>query len=180
MKIYTRTGDGGDTSLWGKAGEKRVRKDAVRVEAYGTVDEANAALGVARREVGPGPLAEPLQWIQHRLFAMGADLSNINPDALPRIQAADVDRLEQWIDEWEATLPPLRHFILPSGSRASVFLHVARTVTRRAERRVVSLVAEEPRYALQLRFLNRLSDLLFVAARTANHNEGSGDEPARF
>lgn len=180
MKIYTRTGDDGDTSLWGNAGPKRVRKNAARVEAYGTVDEANAAIGVARLESSAGPIDPVLLWVQHRLFALGADLSNINREADLRLLDEDVTQLEMWIDEWDAQLPALRQFVLPAGSRSAAFLHMARTVTRRAERLVVTLVQSEDRYLLHLRFLNRLSDLLFVAARLANMLDGRGDEPAQF
>lgn len=180
MKIYTKAGDLGETSLWGRAGEKRVRKDALRVEAYGTVDEANAALGVAYAELAPGILAEQLRAIQHRLFALGADLSNISAERQDRVRSEDIETLERWIDGMESRLSPLRQFILPGGTKAASFLHVARTLVRRAERRVVALTQEDSTLAVHVKYLNRLSDYLFVAARMANRLAGQEDEPARF
>lgn len=180
MKIYTKMGDGGETSLWGKAGEKRVAKDAVRVEAYGTVDEANAILGLLRTQSLGEAVQDMLAVVQHRLFALGADLSNINPDRPARIEAADVGRLEAWIDMLDQELTPLKAFILPGGSVGAGWLHQARTVTRRAERRVVSLLQEDDRYGVQLQYLNRLSDFLFVLARYQNQQEGIPDVKADF
>jgi cob(I)alamin adenosyltransferase len=180
VKIYTKTGDAGETSLWGQAGERRIRKDDLRVEAYGTVDEANANLGLARATLDSGRLGEQLEQIQHRLFALGADLATLNPRRQHHVTAEDVAQLEHWIDEWEATLPPLRHFVLPGGTRAASALHVARTVVRRAERRVVALYRQEPGPPEHVAFLNRLSDLLFVMARVANHQAGRGDVEAQF
>ena len=181
VKIYTRTGDLGQTSLWGRGTEKRVSKDSVRVEAYGAVDEANAHLGVARTFLVTHPEVEGvLAQIQHRLFALGADLSNINPERENRTTDQDIAHLESIIDQWDQRLPPLRHFILPSGSPAVAELHVCRTVVRRAERRVVTLASEDASLSLHVKYLNRLSDLLFVAARLVNHLDGVCDAEAKF
>jgi cob(I)alamin adenosyltransferase len=180
MKIYTKTGDTGMTSLWGHDGLKRVSKDSIRVESYGAVDEANAAIGAARTYLGESLLDSTLLTVQNALFAVGADLSNISPDRVDRLEPLQLGFLEDAIDQLEESLTPLRQFILPTGSRASAFLQVARTVVRRAERRVVALVAEEPSYALQLKYLNRLSDFLFVAAREANRAAGTEDTAAKF
>lgn len=180
MKIYTKRGDGGQTSLWGQSGEQRIAKNDARVEAYGTVDEANAVLGVARAALTTSALAGQLEEIQHRLFGLGADLSTLNPRRQHHITDEDVARLEGWIDAWEATLPPLQHFILPAGSPGASLLHQARTVVRRAERRVVSLYQETAGPAEHVRFLNRLSDLLFVMARVANREAAGGDVEAQF
>jgi cob(I)alamin adenosyltransferase len=180
VKIYTKRGDGGQTSLWGQSGEQRIAKNDARVEAYGTVDEANAVLGVARTALTTSALAEQLEEIQHRLFGLGADLSTLNPRRQHHITDEDVARLEGWIDAWEATLPPLQHFILPAGSPGASLLHQARTVVRRAERRVVSLYQETAGPTEHVRFLNRLSDLLFVMARVANREAAGGDVEAQF
>ncbi len=180
MKIYTKTGDTGITSLWGHAGLKRVSKDSVRVESYGAVDEANAAIGAAMAFLGNSGLLETLGSVQNALFAVGADLSNISPDRVDRLEPAQLGDLEKQIDALEENLPPLREFILPGGSPGSSLLHVARTVVRRAERRVVALITEEPSYAAQLKYLNRLSDYLFVAAREVNRAAGVGDRAAKF
>ncbi|MCY0864708.1 MAG: cob(I)yrinic acid a,c-diamide adenosyltransferase [Sulfobacillus sp.] len=181
MKIYTKTGDLGQTSLWGHGGEKRVAKTTVRVEAYGAVDEANATIGMALTAVAAD--SEWARWltaIQHRLFAVGADLSNISPDRANKITPDDVQELERWIDQIDIRLDPLQQFILPGGSRLAAHLHVARTVVRRAERRVVALLAEDPGAAIHVQYLNRLSDFLFVAAREANRQSGQPDVPAQF
>ncbi|AUW93298.1 cob(I)yrinic acid a,c-diamide adenosyltransferase [Sulfobacillus sp. hq2] len=180
MKIYTKTGDTGLTSLWGHGGMKRVPKDGVRVESYGAVDEANAAIGVARAYLAPGRLDNMLRQIQNDLFGLGADLSNISPDRTDRLSDQAVEMLEQWIDLLDQGLPALRQFILPGGAPAAAFLQQARTIVRRAERRLVALIQEEPSYALQLKYLNRLSDFLFVAAREANQVAGVSDELAQF
>ena len=179
-KIYTRTGDDGTTALG--TGE-RVRKDGLRVTAYGTVDEANAAIGLAVVALtdSDGPLREMLLRIQNDLFDLGADLCV--PDRgeeLPyeplRIAAGQVDRLEAEIDELNQDLEPLKSFVLPGGSPAAAALHQARTVARRAERLVVELAAEpdEPVSEPAIKFVNRLSDFLFVAARFAN-DKGKSD-----
>jgi cob(I)alamin adenosyltransferase len=175
-KIYTRTGDKGTTALG--SGE-RVRKDSLRVSAYGTVDETNAAVGMARihlaGEVFPIDVDAILGRIQNDLFDLGADLCL--PDRgkpLPyeplRVAPQQVERLEREIDEMNAALKPLRSFVLPGGTAGAAALHVARTVCRRAERLLVELAAEpdEPVSEAAIRYLNRLSDLLFVASRYVN------------
>lgn len=169
MKIYTRTGDAGTTALYG--GE-RVAKDARRVEAYGTVDEANALLGVARSQLGGlGDFEALLAELQSALFDVGADLatpeSRYRANIAPIVEA-DVAGLEADIDRLEADLPELHAFILPSGHPAAAGLHHARTVVRRAERRVVELLHFEAANAQVAVYLNRLSDLLFVLARAVN------------
>jgi cob(I)alamin adenosyltransferase len=176
MKIYTRTGDAGDTSLFGGT---RVPKNDARVDAYGEVDELNACLGAARAALsGPGAagrdgdIDEALVQIQRDLFALGARLADPGAKIAPRVAKAalddaDIVRLEDAIDRLERELPPLRHFILPGGAPAGAALHLARTVCRRAERRIVALQpAVDERL---LRYINRLSDLLFVMARAVNH-----------
>jgi cob(I)alamin adenosyltransferase len=166
MKIYTRTGDAGTTGMWGGL---RVAKDALRVQAYGTVDECNAAIGVARAHSSDPELDQLLAGIQDMLFVVGADLTAIEDSPhIPRVQAADVTTLEQIIDRLEETLEPLRQFILPGGSPAAAHLHLARTICRRAERAVVALARDEPVNAEVVIYLNRLSDCLFVLARSAN------------
>ncbi|MCA8953911.1 MAG: cob(I)yrinic acid a,c-diamide adenosyltransferase [Planctomycetes bacterium] len=175
MSIYTRTGDGGDTGLFGN---RRVAKDDARIEAYGTVDELNAFLGLLRTEPLPTGLEDRLGTVQDALFEIGADLATEGGRAaLPRIVPATTE-LERWIDESEAQLPALRSFVLPGGSRAAALLHVARTVTRRAERRYWTLRRVAPDVPTEFGvYLNRLSDLLFSWARLANHAAGVGDTP---
>ena len=187
-RIYTRTGDAGQTGL---LGPRRVSKDDPRVEAYGSVDELNAWLGWARAgcEGHPAPQQELepiLARLQELLFVAGAELATDpaagGADRLPRISRQDVEQLERWIDAAEAALAPLRHFILPGGSTVAAALHVARTVARRAERRVVALAARETLRPELLAFFNRLSDLLFVMARRANALAGRADvlwDPSR-
>jgi ATP:cob(I)alamin adenosyltransferase len=173
MKIYTRTGDSGTTGLWGGT---RVDKDALRVHAYGTVDECNAAIGVARASAIDAELDQLLAGIQDMLFVVGADLTAIKDSPhIPRVQAADVTTLEQIIDRLEETLEPLRQFILPGGSPAAAHLHLARTICRRAERAVVALARDEPVNAEVVIYLNRLSDCLFVLARSANARAAIAD-----
>ncbi len=175
MKIYTRTGDQGETGLWGGL---RVSKDAPRVQAYGTVDECNAAIGVARAAGVDADLDALLARVQNDLFVVGADLATPGEAAnIPRIGAEAVRALEQAIDEMEARLEPLRQFILPGGTPPAAYLHLARTVCRRAERWVVTLSQIEPINPQVAIYLNRLSDLLFVAARYANANAGVPDVP---
>lgn len=169
MKIYTRTGDAGMTALYG--GE-RVPKDARRVEAYGTVDEANALLGVARTQLGDlEDFDALLARVQSALFDVGADLatpeSRYRQNIVP-LTEADVTGLEQSIDRLEAALPPLHAFILPGGHPAAASLHLARTVVRRAERRAVELAHSEAVNPQVTAYLNRLSDFLFVLARAVN------------
>lgn len=167
-RIYTRGGDAGETSLGDGA---RVRKDDLRIDAYGTVDEANCAIGLARLTASPA-IDAILARIQNDLFDVGADLCRPGDgtDTKLRITAAQVDRLEAEIDAANAELAPLSSFILPGGSPTAAALHLGRTVTRRAERLVVTLAEREPVNPVALRYLNRLSDLLFVLSRTANSN----------
>jgi cob(I)alamin adenosyltransferase len=171
VKIYTRTGDSGDTGLFDGT---RVAKNDARVAAYGDVDELNAWLGLARVDIGDSELSSMLEQIQRDLFALGARLADPAGKIAARVakaavSAEDIGRLEGWIDTMESRLPPLRRFILAGGSRGGASLHVARTVCRRAERSIVSLGREafEPDLLV---YMNRLSDLLFVMARLANHH----------
>lgn len=175
MKIYTKTGDSGETGLWGG---QRVAKDALRVEAYGTVDECNAILGVARAHGLSAELDELIQEVQNQLFVVGADLATPGSAAtIPRIGADEIAFLETCIDQLEGALPPLRQFILPGGYVAAATLHFARTVCRRAERAIVSLDHKEPLNPQVLAYMNRLSDFLFVAARSANQHAEVDDVP---
>lgn len=177
MKIYTKAGDRGETSLLGGT---RVAKDHARVAAYGDVDETNAALG-AVRALAEEPLDRVLSGIQKDLFAIGAQLADPThrvtaKRAKAAVTAAHVRRLERLIDAREAKLPPLRAFVLPGGTPAAALLHQARTVCRRAERSVVWLAREadiDPRVVV---YLNRLSDLLFVLARHENHRAGLAED----
>lgn len=178
MKIYTRTGDAGQTSLrWGT----RISKDALRVEVYGTVDETNAFVGMALAQLPPDgghELSAMLSRIQRELFDLGADLA-VPPDKEKGEQTKTlpsyIDALEREIDALESGLQPLRTFILPGGSPAAAALHAARTVCRRAERRLVSLMALEEVDPVLVKYLNRLSDFFFVAARAANKVLGAED-----
>ena len=178
MRLYTRSGDAGETGLIGGA---RVRKDDARVEAGGAVDEANAALGVCRAAAGlPAGDAELLGRLQADLLRVGADLAAAQGEragSIARLVAADVSALEAEIDRCSAALPELHHFILPAGSAAAAALHVARTTVRRAERACVALAALAPVNAQALAYLNRLSDLLFALARRANVSAGLPEEP---
>jgi cob(I)alamin adenosyltransferase len=178
MKIYTRTGDDGTTGLFGG---HRVPKDAVRVEAYGTVDETNAAIGVARASGVPAEIDGVLADVQSDLFTIGAELACVpgKEDKLRMrlIAAEDAARLEWAIDEAETALAPLTSFVLPGGAPAAAALHAARCVSRRAERCVLAASRLEPVRAEVLVYLNRLSDLLFVLARRANHAAGIADVP---
>jgi cob(I)alamin adenosyltransferase len=173
-RIYTRGGDAGETSL---GDGKRVRKDAVRVAAYGTVDETNSVLGLARQQAS-GEADAMLERIQNELFDLGADLCTPEDGRKAagalRIVDAQVDRLEQEIDRMNAELAPLTSFVLPGGTPISAWLHLGRTVSRRAERLMVSLAAEEEINPAALRYINRLSDHLFVMARWLN-DKGAGD-----
>ena len=178
MKIYTRTGDGGDTGLFGGG---RVPKHHPRVAAYGDVDELNSAIGVARA-APPTDLADPLlESIQRDLFALGGHLATPDPGKVRRalaraeLSATRVEEFERAIDAADAELPPLRAFVLRAGAPKAAALHLARTVCRRAERSVVGLAAAEEVPPLFLTYLNRLSDLLFALARLANHRDGRGD-----
>jgi cob(I)alamin adenosyltransferase len=171
VKIYTKSGDQGETSLFDGT---RVSKADARVDTYGDVDELQAWLGFARAAGAPERLAVMLEQIQRDLFALGAQLADPQHRIAERVtkaalSAEDVARLEGWIDALEETLPPLRHFILAGGAPAGGSLHIARAVCRRAERRMVALGAD----ALLITYVNRLSDLLFVMARSANHDAGA-------
>jgi len=169
MKIYTRTGDRGDTSLFGG---QRVPKDALRIEAYGTVDELNSILGIVRSDNRDPDIERILTHIQNQLFDLGADLAtprSLELKAIRRIEAKDSQLLERTIDALEANLKRLKTFILPGGSPVAARLHFARTVCRRAERSVVRLSRNEDIGDGVTTYLNRLSDLLFVLARHANY-----------
>ncbi len=168
-KIYTRTGDDGTTGL---SNGSRVAKDALRVEAMGAVDELNGNIGVLLAEDMPDTARSCLVGVQHDLFDLGGELSLPGHTILA---AAHVTRLEAALDDFNAKLLPLKDFILPGGSRAASLAHVARTVCRRAERRLVTLSQQEPVPAVALQYLNRLSDLLFVLARALNRHAGRSD-----
>ena len=178
MKIYTRTGDDGTTGLFGGP---RVPQDALRVDAYGTVDEANAAIGAARAAGLPAEIDAVLGGVQGDLFTLGAELAcapgREDKLRMRRLDAQDAARLEWAIDEAEAALPPLTSFVLPGGTAGAAALHVARCVARRAERCVLASARRDPVRPELLVYLNRLSDLLFVLARRANHAAGRGDVP---
>ena len=172
-KVYTRTGDAGKTRL---AGGQRVWKDSLRVDAYGTVDELNASIGVVRamnadmldEYSAAALLEEDLRWVQNKLFDVGSILATAPGQTfknMPRVTAKDVTRLEKLIDRCQKELEPLKEFILPGGGKVSSFLHQARTVCRRAERLCVRLSREEPVDPMIVTYLNRLSDALFVFAR---------------
>jgi cob(I)alamin adenosyltransferase len=186
-KIYTRTGDDGSTGL---GDGTRVRKDHARVEAFGTVDELNSVLGLLLTEELPAPLRAALLDIQHELFDLGGELcvpgravisesatapSVARGPRLDPISDAQVTRLEELLDDLNSGLAPLKEFILPGGTRAATLAHLARTVCRRAERRAITLHAIEPVPAASLKYLNRLSDLLFVLARSLNTLAGEPD-----
>jgi cob(I)alamin adenosyltransferase len=184
MKIYTKTGDRGETGLFGGG---RVPKDHVRVAAYGEVDELNSVLGVAIAQLGAPVQAElgpMLREVQADLFVIGANLAT--PPAedggrpkphVPVLDPARIAALEAWIDAADGELEPLRSFVLPGGTAAAAALHLARTVCRRAERRVVTLAREATVHPDHVVYLNRLSDLLFTLARLANHRAGLPDVP---
>jgi cob(I)alamin adenosyltransferase len=178
MKIYTKTGDTGETGLFGGP---RVRKDDPRIEAYGTVDELNAAIGLARAEPLPDSIDRVLRQVQHELFGVGAELATPAPEKRGTVMAEweATAALEFAIDQLESTLSPLNYFILPAGTRSAALLHVARCVCRRAERQVVTLQSSAGMADCThlIRYLNRLSDYLFVAARAANQASGSPDVP---
>jgi cob(I)alamin adenosyltransferase len=179
MKIYTRTGDDGRTGVLGPG---RVLKSDARVEAYGAVDELNAVLGVARAHDAEGWLATELETLQSLMLHAGAELATTDPtalDKLDRVADQDIATMERWIDRFETDLSPLKHFLLPGGTPLAAHLHVARTVCRRAERRVVALAQGGGADARLIRFLNRVADLLFVLARWCNHRAGVSDSEWR-
>ncbi|MFH1746745.1 MAG: cob(I)yrinic acid a,c-diamide adenosyltransferase [Planctomycetota bacterium] len=175
-RIYTRAGDDGTT---GRADGRRVSKTSPRITANGMVDELNAQIGVVLASGVVADLIEPLQRVQRELLLLGADLSlpTAGTDAQPppRIDAHHVEHFEQLIDKWTGQLAPLKNFILPGGTPAAAALHVARTICRRAERATVALAAEEPVTPFALKYLNRLSDMLFVMARFQNASAGVPD-----
>jgi cob(I)alamin adenosyltransferase len=178
MKIYTRTGDAGDTGLFGGG---RVSKDHYRVTAYGSVDELNAHVGWAVSSVTDPEIRSWLETVQHDLFAIGADLSSAprddgtRHDHLPDLPMGRVAEMEGWMDEADGELTPLRNFILPGGTAGAAALHVARTICRRAERAVVHLATLEPVEEGIVVYLNRLSDLFFTLARLENHRSEVDD-----
>jgi cob(I)alamin adenosyltransferase len=177
MKIYTKTGDDGTTSLFGG---RRVKKHALRIAAYGAVDELNALLGLAISSVADSRLRELLNRVQNDLFVLGADLAtpmDHHSSAIERIGETDVPWLEEAIDELDGALPPIRFFILPGGSESASRLHVCRAVCRRAERNATELADSEPMNENVIRYLNRLSDFLFVLARYANAACGVEEVP---
>jgi cob(I)alamin adenosyltransferase len=179
MRIYTRTGDQGDTGLFGGG---RVPKSHPRVSAYGDVDELNSALGLVRATPPLDWFGPLLQSIQRDLFSIGGQLATPDPAAVAKalekakLSGERVSEFERLIDEADAELPPLRAFILPAGTAKAATLHLARTVCRRAERSVVTLAQDTPVPELFVVYLNRLSDLLFTLARLANHRDGVADE----
>jgi cob(I)alamin adenosyltransferase len=178
MKIYTRTGDAGDTGLFGGG---RVSKDHSRVAAYGSVDELNAHIGVALSSVTDPEIRGRLEQVQHDLFTIGAELSSVprqdgsRHEHLPPLPVDRVGEMEEWIDRADVELAELRNFILPGGGPGAAALHVARTVCRRAERSIVHLATLEPVEEDVVIYLNRLSDLLFTLARMENHRSGIPD-----
>lgn len=178
MKIYTRTGDDGETGL---LGGRRVRKDDLRIEAIGDVDEVNAALGVVRMELARSAvtissLDRELGEIQHRLFDLGAELAAAGePSRVGAIGPANVATLESLVDRYDEKLAPLQAFILPGGTPAAAQLHLARCICRRCERQLVHLASAEPVSGEIAKYINRLSDLLFVLARAVNQAAGVPD-----
>ncbi|RME03906.1 MAG: cob(I)yrinic acid a,c-diamide adenosyltransferase [Planctomycetota bacterium] len=182
MKIYTKTGDQGDTSL---LGGKRVPKNHTQIESYGTVDELNAQLGICATLAQPQHLQniqEILLTLQHHLFIAGTQLCQTpnysQKENMPQLTPQHLQQLEQWIDQTQEKLPPLRHFILPGGSPLAAQLHLARCVCRRAERRILSFLQQsQTPLPLLLTYFNRLSDLLFVLARFANQLENTPEIP---
>ena len=168
-KIYTKTGDDGTTGL---GDGKRVAKDSARVAAYGTVDELNSAIGVVLAQEIPAPVRETLTQAQHDLFDLGGELCI---PGMAMVDDADVTRLESMLDAFNETLPPLKDFILPGGGMPAAHCHLARTICRRAEREVITLARSEVVRGEAIRYLNRLSDLLFVLARVLARESGHGE-----
>jgi len=172
MKIYTKTGDSGETSLYGG---RRVKKSDLRLEAYGTVDELNSVLGVVLAQPGVGVYSEELKKIQSDLFVLGTELAAASGEPITGFQLlpeSRVSELENEMDKLAAALPELKHFIFPGGNQVAASLHQARTVCRRAERATVKLGEVEPIRPLVLQYLNRLADYLFMLARQANKQAG--------
>jgi cob(I)alamin adenosyltransferase len=175
-KVYTKTGDGGETGL---GGGQRVPKDGTRIEAFGTVDELNSLLGVARLHVDDAELSAALEKIQHHLFDIGGDLCILAADkerfSMAPFPTEPIAWLEGLLDAGTAEIPPLKEFVLPAGTPGASHLHVARAVCRRAERVCVCLARDEEVSTNVIPYLNRLSDALFVFARLVNHRSGEGD-----
>jgi cob(I)alamin adenosyltransferase len=180
LRIYTKTGDDGTTGLFGGT---RVAKNDLRIEAYGTVDELNAVIGIALTHELPDDVRRELTDISSLLFTLGADLATpLDPPPtyhIPRIAEEHVSALERLIDRHDDTLAPLKAFILPGGTKGAAYLHLARTVCRRAERCIVALAAREDIGDHVVHYVNRLSDYLFTAARAVNHAAGVADVPWR-
>jgi cob(I)alamin adenosyltransferase len=176
-KVYTRTGDKGETGLVGGA---RVSKASPRVDAYGDVDELNSVIGLVRSRLQDAEIDEVLAKIQNDLFTVGGDLASPNQFDVPRVQEAFIKALESMSDGFVAQLEPLKEFVLPGGSEAGAALHLARTVARRAERRVVALAEAEQINSDVIVYLNRLSDLLFILARLANHRASAPEKMTDF
>ncbi len=176
-KVYTRTGDKGLTSL---IGGERVSKSSARVEAYGDVDELNSVLGIARLQAHDGEIKGIITEIQNDLFIIGADLASPPDIQVPRINKDRVTEIEKIIDKFLEELEPLKEFILPGGHGGGPYLHLARTVSRRAERRIVKLMQEERLNESVLAYINRLSDLLFVMARIENKRGNFEETYVRF
>lgn len=188
MKIYTKTGDNGTTSLWGRPG---VPKNDIQVNAYGEIDELNAAIGVALSHINESKeldndtitskITELLSKIQHNLFDIGAELSAAKPDLLAKLDSKidepDIRQIEKQIDDLDSQLPPLKNFVLPSGPLPVAHLHLARTICRRAERSLLGLHQQQPIRSQLLQFINRLSDYLFVCARYLGEVTGHSPEP---
>lgn len=182
MKIYTKTGDKGETSLYGGT---RTSKASARVECYGTIDELNACIGVAKSHIENEKLIAQLKKIQFDLFTLGSEsatpadklmLANGKPRLPLIITDEETLELEKWIDEMDAEIPPLQFFILPGGGKAATFLHVARTVCRRAERGMIELSETDDVRPELIRYLNRLSDYLFILARYVSYEAGEAEE----
>lgn len=176
-KVYTKAGDGGETSL---VGGERVSKASRRVDAYGDVDELSSVIGLARSGMQDTEIDEALGVIQNDLFTLGADLASPTEIKVPRIDEPFIKKLEDLADHFLSELEPLKEFILPGGSHAGATLHLARTVARRAERRAVALSESEQVNPETIVYLNRLSDLLFILARAANHRAGGTETMTDF
>jgi cob(I)alamin adenosyltransferase len=176
-KVYTRTGDGGQTSLVGGA---RVSKSDLRVDAYGEVDELNSTIGLARARLNDSEIDEVLSLIQNDLFTLGADLASPSVIEVPRIDESFIKTLEDFSDKFLNQIEPLKEFILPGGCESGATLHIARTVARRAERRAVELSEAEELNDQTIVYLNRLSDLLFILARLVNHRAGVPEKMTDF
>lgn len=176
-RVYTRTGDQGKTGL---VDGSRVSKSNIRVDAYGDVDELNSLLGLVRVKIDDKELDEVLAIIQNDLFIVGSDLASPLSISVPRIEQPAIEKLEAWADLYLENLPPLKEFVLPGGSEAGALMHLARTVARRAERRVVELSEAEELNSLTIAYLNRLSDLLFVLAREINRRKQVTENFANF